>query len=167
MKRRASLAALAALAALVPAACATLPPCPARGGPAWTRWTSPHFDLLTDLDEAAADEALRRLGELREAVLVAAWRRAPEPRHRLTVVAFRQDGERRVFVPAGFLATLISWPGQATYIVESGVDRDAVFTAHADARAGGSLRPRGPHPVVRRGPRPLPRVAARSTPTAR
>jgi hypothetical protein len=41
---------LAALVAFAASSCATLPPCPARGGPVWTEWTSPHVVLLTDLD---------------------------------------------------------------------------------------------------------------------
>jgi hypothetical protein len=120
------LVALACLAALAESACATLPPCPARGGPAWTEWTSTHFLLLTDLAEADARGALRDFEERRAAVLVAAWRRAPEPRGRLAVVAFRADSERRVFVPAGFDASFVTTRARQAFMVKSGAERDGL-----------------------------------------
>ena len=122
------LVALACLSTLATSACATLPPCPARGGPAWTEWTSAHFVLMTDLDEADARAALRGFEELRAAVLVAAWRRAPEPRGRLAVVAFRSDSERRVFVRPGFVAAFIATKAQQGLIVKSGAERDEIVT---------------------------------------
>jgi hypothetical protein len=126
---------LAALTVLAAPTCATLPACPARGGPAWTEWTSSHFVLLTDLDEADARSTLRDFEELRAAVLLAAWRRAPEPPARLTVVAFRAYSERLMFVPAGFDASLVTTraPPQA-FIVKSGAERDEVVT-HTLVRA--------------------------------
>jgi hypothetical protein len=120
--------ALACLSTLATSACATLPPCPARGGPAWTEWTSAHFVLMTDLDEADARSALRDFEELRAAVLLAAWRRSPEPRGRLAVVAFRSDSERRVFVRPGFVAAFIATKAQQGFIVKSGAERNEIVT---------------------------------------
>jgi hypothetical protein len=126
--KRAVLPALAGLATLLASACATLPPCPARGGPAWTEWTSPNFVLMTDLDEADARVALRDFEELRTAVLLAAWRRAPAPRGRLAVILLRSDSERRVFVPAGFDATFVGSTARQSFIVKSGIERDGLLT---------------------------------------
>jgi hypothetical protein len=134
--------ALLVLAALV-ASCATLPPCPARGGPAWTQWESAHFILLTDLDAADAQEAVRGLEQARAAVLAAAWRRAPEPAGRLTAVVFRSDAERRAFVSPRLLGAFVSHgPLRQSYIVKSGAARDDVIAhelAHAYARRYGLL----------------------------
>jgi hypothetical protein len=113
------------LAALLAPACATLPACPAKGGPTWSEWAGPHILLLTDLDDGDAREALRGLEQVRAGVLAAAWRRAPEPRGRLTVVAFRSSGERLTFVPAGFTASFIA-KGHEAFIVKSGAERDDV-----------------------------------------
>jgi hypothetical protein len=123
-----------ALAVLATAGCATLPPCPARGGPAWTEWTSPHVVLETDLDEPDARAALHDLEELRSAVLIAAWRRMPEPRQRVTVVAFRTDAERRMFVPAGFDAAIVAAGAGQVFLVRSGAERDETVT-HGLVRA--------------------------------
>ncbi|HTA18276.1 MAG TPA: hypothetical protein VK989_03235 [Polyangia bacterium] len=109
--------------------CATLPPCPARGGPTWTRWTSTHFSLFTDLDTEDARSALHDLEELRAAVLLAAWRRAPEPAGRTVVFDLRGWRERLVFVPAGYDASFVPNPPlHEGFIVKSGNDRDALVT---------------------------------------
>jgi hypothetical protein len=133
----------AALLMLVPTACASLPPCPARGGPAWTEWTTPHFEILTDLDDEDARGAVKGFEELRAAVLQAAWRRAPEPRGRLLVVLFRGERERRVFVPARYVAQFVgSSPPQPSLIIKSGSERDDIVThelVHALAHHYGLL----------------------------
>jgi hypothetical protein len=119
--------AAAATLVLFVSGCATLPPCPARGGPAWTEWTSSHFLLVTDLDEPDARAALQDLEERRAAVLVAAWRRTPEPRARLLVIALATAGERRVFVPAGFDAAFVA-RGKLAFVVKSGAEREPLVT---------------------------------------
>lgn len=119
---------------LAAAGCATLPPCPAHGGPAWTEWTSPHVVLVTDLDEPDARTALHDLEELRSAVLIAAWRRMPEPSQRITVVAFRTDAERRMFVPAGFEGAVVAAGAGQVFLVRSGAERDETVT-HGLVRA--------------------------------
>jgi hypothetical protein len=124
-----SRARLLALAVLASSACASLPPCPARGGPAWSEWTSPHFTLFTDLDVDDARSTLRDYEELRAAVHLAAWRRAPEPRGRVVVIALRDLRERHVFVPAGYLATFMTAPPLSQpFIIKSGSERDDVVT---------------------------------------
>jgi hypothetical protein len=120
--------ALFALVGLAALGCATLPPCPARGGPAWSRWTSSHFTLMTDLDAEDAKKALRDFEELRAALLIAAWRRAPEPPGRITVVVFRADAERRAFVPGRYLAEVEKPALHVTYIIKSGTERDFTVT---------------------------------------
>jgi hypothetical protein len=121
------LAAFAAWIAIAAASCATLPPCPSRGGPAWTEWTSPHVVLLTDLDEGKARLALRDFEELRRAVLAAAWRRAPEPHGRITAVLLRSKSELQGFVPH-FDADVVLSPSHQAFIVMSGAERDQTVT---------------------------------------
>jgi len=120
---------LALAFALALVCCASLPPCPARGGPAWNELQSPHFDLLTDLDIADARAALRDFEELRTAVMIAAWRRAPEPQGRIVVFVLRSDAERRVFVPNGWIGSFVRNPPlRQSFLVKSGTERDEVVT---------------------------------------
>ena len=119
---------LTALVAFGASSCATLPPCPARGGPVWTEWTSPHVVLLTDLDEDDARSALRDFEELRKAVLVAAWRRAPEPRGPITVVVLRSDSELYMFLPDGVAARVVVTRSRQAFILKSGAERDRYVT---------------------------------------
>jgi hypothetical protein len=117
------------LAGLASSSCASLPPCPARGGPAWTEWTSTHFVLLTDLDDDDARSTLNDYEELRAAVHLAAWRRAPEPRGRVVVIVLRDLRERHVFVPAGYLSAFVTnAPLHQAFVIKSGSDRDDVVT---------------------------------------
>src|ERR1700729_3636508 len=53
--------------------CATLPPCPAKGGPIWREAVSAHFRLRSDLDEDDARETIRRLEEIRASMLAMVW----------------------------------------------------------------------------------------------
>jgi hypothetical protein len=119
---------LAALVAFAASSCATLPPCPERGGPVWTEWTSPHVVLLTDLDEDDARSALRDFEELRKAVLVAAWRRAPEPRGPITVVVLRSDSELYMFLPDFVAARVVVVRSPQAFILKSGAERDRYVT---------------------------------------
>jgi hypothetical protein len=114
---------------LASGACASLPACPARGGPAWTEWDTPHFQLLTDLDAADAQAVALHFERLRAAVLLAAWRRAPEPHGRITVVALRSWRERQVFIPAGCVATFAAKDAlKQALIIEGGDEQDDIVT---------------------------------------
>jgi len=92
---RAALTTALVLAAL---GCATLPPCPAKGGPAWTELTTRHFAIRTDLDAADAAELARRLEESRAALMTLAWPNAADPPGRWNVVALASQRELSPFV---------------------------------------------------------------------
>jgi len=55
------------------ASCATVPPCPAKGGRSWRELTTEHFVLRTDLDQDDAVRVLRTLEETRSAMLIGVW----------------------------------------------------------------------------------------------
>jgi Tfp pilus assembly protein PilF len=93
---RARAAVVLALGAV--AGCATLPACPAKGGPVWREVTSAHFRLRSDLGEADARETVRRLEEVRAAMLATVWPGAPDPPFRTEVVVVRSRIELMVFV---------------------------------------------------------------------
>ena len=93
---RAALTAGVALAAL---GCATLPPCPAKGGPPWSELSTRHFHVRTDLAADDADELARRLEETRAVLMTLAWPNAPDPPGRWNVIAFASQRELSAFVP--------------------------------------------------------------------
>lgn len=78
-------------------ACATMPACPAKGGPTWLEVTSRNITLRTDLDEANARETIARLEEIRAAMLALVWAGAPEPAVRTNAVVLRSIREFAVF----------------------------------------------------------------------
>jgi hypothetical protein len=78
--------------------CATVPPCPAKGGPAWTELSTRHFIIRTDLTADDADELARQLEESRAALLTLAWPNAADPPGRWHVVAFASQRELSPFV---------------------------------------------------------------------
>ena len=82
---RAALTAGVALAAL---GCATLPPCPAKGGPPWSELSTRHFHVRTDLAADDADELARRLEETRAVLMTLAWPNAPDPPGRWNVIGY-------------------------------------------------------------------------------
>jgi len=73
--------------------CATVPACPAKGGPAWRELTSEHFVLRTDLQQEAAQMVLRHLEDARAAMLAVVWPRAPELRGRIDAFALASAAE--------------------------------------------------------------------------
>jgi hypothetical protein len=94
------------------AGCAHLPPCPAKGGPAWSAWTSPHFQLLTDVtDEAAAERLATELEQFRAALVAAAWPDAPEPARPLEVIALRDAFETAEVLPPHVDAEFVALGG--------------------------------------------------------
>jgi hypothetical protein len=68
------------------AGCATVPPCPARGGPAWRELTSEHFVVRSDLEPDEVVEVVRTLEEIRAAMLTM-WVGLLEPIGRTPVIA--------------------------------------------------------------------------------
>ncbi|HEY8923580.1 MAG TPA: DUF1570 domain-containing protein [Polyangia bacterium] len=62
-----------ALGAGLVAGCATVPPCPAKGGRTWRELTTDHFVLRTDLNEDDALRVVRTLEETRAAMLIGVW----------------------------------------------------------------------------------------------
>ncbi|MEP6652109.1 MAG: hypothetical protein ABJA82_02055, partial [Myxococcales bacterium] len=95
------LAALAMAAAAwvtsVASGCASLPPCPARGGPVWRQFSSENFEVKTDLDVPAAQQLVVTLEETRAAMLGAVWGGAPGPTLPTAVIAFASYAEMEEF----------------------------------------------------------------------
>jgi hypothetical protein len=82
------------------AGCAHLPACPGEGGPRWTEWSSPHFRVLTDVDDDKDAETLAtQLEHFRAAIVAAAWRDVPDTGEPIEVVALRGWSEADVFLP--------------------------------------------------------------------
>lgn len=81
--------------------CATLPACPAHGGPAWTALATEHFTLRTDLPDSDAREVLGELEETRAAMLAAVWRGAAGPPDRINVIALASTSELSEFSGSG------------------------------------------------------------------
>src|SRR5512133_1602503 len=79
--------------------------CPARGGPAWTELTTPHFTVASDLRPAHARRIATELEGIRAWVIAALLpgegRDIPG---RVRVVAFRSTGEFDTFAPPGLRA---------------------------------------------------------------
>ena len=80
---------IACAAVATAASCATLPPCPAKGGPAWRELASAHVLMRTDLDEADAQETIQAFEELRAAMFAVMWPGASPPPNPIQVVALR------------------------------------------------------------------------------
>jgi hypothetical protein len=66
--------------------CSTVP-----GGQAWLEVRSPHFDLYTDLQEAAALDMARALEESRAGLIRVAWRAESDPQGRTEVAVFASE----------------------------------------------------------------------------
>jgi hypothetical protein len=80
--------------------CAHLPACPSQGGPRWTEWSSPHFRVLTDVeDDEDAETLATQLEHFRAAIVAAAWRDVPETGEPIEVTALRSWSEADVFLP--------------------------------------------------------------------
>src|SRR6266511_2738469 len=61
---------IALFVAALAGGCAHLPNCPGKGGPHWSEWTSPHFRVLTDVeDETDAEMLATQLEHFRAAIV--------------------------------------------------------------------------------------------------
>jgi len=89
-----------ALALTLAVGCAHLPACPNKGGPRWSEWTSPHFRVLTDVEDETDGETLAtQLEHFRAAIVAAAWRSVPEAGEPIEVAALASVRETDVFLP--------------------------------------------------------------------
>jgi hypothetical protein len=94
------------------AGCAHLPACPGRGGPRWNEWSSPHFRLLTDVqDEGDAETLATQLEYFRAAIVAAAWRDVPEAREPIEVAVLASTNEADVFLPPHWEGLFFSYLG--------------------------------------------------------
>jgi hypothetical protein len=94
------------------AGCAHLPACPAEGGPRWTQWSSPHFRLLTDIEDEEDAEALAtQLEHFRAAIVSAAWPGVPETGEPIEVAVFASGREANVFLPYWTLGRFYGYLG--------------------------------------------------------
>jgi hypothetical protein len=82
--------------------CASLPPCPAKGGPAWRELTSDHFVLRTDLSPREALETIRTLEDTRAAMLAGMWAGLVEPPGKSTAIALASLEETSRFTGTTF-----------------------------------------------------------------
>ena len=91
---------VAGAALALAAGCAHLPACPLDGGPRWSEWTSPHFRVLTDVEDAEDAETLAtQLEHFRAAIVAAAWREVPDTGEPIEVAVLRTWSEADVFLP--------------------------------------------------------------------
>ena len=134
-----------ALAAIL-SGCASLPACPAEGGPRWTEWRTPSFRMLTPLDDVQAEQLASGFEELRLALLAAAWRGGKQPAEVIDVVVLRRRSELEVFAPESIGAFVASQGSRGAVIVTYAglvLMEDAVLKhelAHALAHQFGILR---------------------------
>lgn len=77
--------------------CASLPPCPHRGGSPWREYATAHFDVRTDLDPDDAEKVVRNLEETRATMLAIAWHGGEEPRDRTQVIVLASHSALEVF----------------------------------------------------------------------
>lgn len=68
-------------------------------GQAWLEVQSPHFDLYTDLEQAAALDMSQALEESRAGLIHVAWRAAADPRGRTQVAVFASEDRFHDYVP--------------------------------------------------------------------
>ena len=103
--------------------CATLPACPAKGGPAWLELTSDHFVMRTDMEEPAALVVLRRMEDARAAMLAMVWRHAPDPAGRVQVFALASQEEVAFYTGPSFVALHLRTPPFPPTVLLSGAER--------------------------------------------
>jgi tetratricopeptide (TPR) repeat protein len=94
---------------------------PSQGGSAWVEYSSTHFRLQTDTDDAAARAAVKDIEERRSGLIRAAFHGAEVPEQRTRIVALRNRDEMRAFVPASILG----------YFVPDGFGEKLVVLSHS------------------------------------
>jgi len=113
-----------ALLVLVAVGCATVPPCPAKGGPAWREITSDHFVLRSDLTEPRALAVVKTLEDTRTAILAGVWRGAPTSPERIQAIALSSLIEVAAYVGRDFAGVHIHRPPFPRMLVASDLESD-------------------------------------------
>jgi len=129
-----------ALVAAVHLGCATVPACPAKGGPAWRELTSDHFVLRTDLQEEAALLALRHLEDARAAMLAMIWPRAPDLRRRIDAFALASTEEVHAYLGPHFAGVHMQVSPFPPMLLVAGLGRENQQHANHEIAHGLSLQ---------------------------
>jgi tetratricopeptide (TPR) repeat protein len=100
-------------AAVLVALCASCGPVyelklPSQGGAPWVEYTSDHFRLQTNMDDAAARATLKDVEERRSGLIRAAFHGAEVRSQRTRIVALRDAYELRAFMPEYILGYFIT-----------------------------------------------------------
>ena len=122
----------AAVLAVLAAACGPLYELklPSQGGSPWAEYTSEHFHLQTDIDEAAARATLKDIEERRTGLIRAAFHGAEVPVQRTRIVALRDTYELRAFLPEYILGYFVpdDFGDKLVVLARSSDDDMRVFT---------------------------------------
>lgn len=120
--------------------CATVPACPAKGGPAWRELTSEHFVLRTDLQQEAAQMVLRHLEDARAAMLAVVWPRAPELRGRIDAFALASAAEVQTYLGPHFVGVHLRVPPFPPTLLVAGLGRENQLHANHEIAHAVSLQ---------------------------
>src|SRR5256885_6762901 len=80
---------------------------PSQGGAAWAEYSSEHFRLQTDMDDAAARATLKDVEERRSGLIRAAFHGVEVPAQSTRIVALRDGYELRAFMPGYILGYFV------------------------------------------------------------
>jgi hypothetical protein len=119
--------AVASMAAVL--GCASLPPCPAKGGPAWHELSTEHFVVRSDLDLDRSLDVLRTLEETRAAMLVGVWNGAAGPTRPIQVVALASRSEFSAFADHSLVGVHVRRPPFPPMLVITGAFTSGKDTA--------------------------------------
>jgi hypothetical protein len=106
------------------AGCASVPPCPAKGGPTWRALASEHFVLRTDLEVDDAIDTIRTLEETRSAMLAGFWGGDAGPIETTQVIVLASRGELTAFIGRDRAGLHRRHPPFPPLLVFSGAYRD-------------------------------------------
>jgi len=103
---------------------------PSQGGAPWVEYTSDHFRLQTDMDDAAARATLKDVEERRTGLIRAAFHGAEVPAQRTRIVAVRDRYELRAFMPRYILGYFVpdAFGEKLVLLARSSDDDMRVFT---------------------------------------
>jgi tetratricopeptide (TPR) repeat protein len=103
---------------------------PSQGGAPWVEYTSEHFRLQTDMDDATARATLKDVEERRTGLIRAAFHGAEVPTQRTRMVALRDGYELRAFMPGYILGYFVpdAFGEKLVLLARSDDDDMRVFT---------------------------------------